>query len=378
MRRHRPTLLAVALPVALFLAVAAWNAAAGKPLLRGDCPYYYATSLSLLQDGDLSLAGQISNSSVHSGQISLDRFGRPVPKHPPLLALAALPFVAAGGETGVLVFNLLQLALLLVVVERLARRFASPWAAAAAVALTGVASFLPAYAWNFSPDVFATLLLTASLLALPAATAPAQDEESEPGERRGDGSPAVTWRHAAAGVLFGLACVAKLATVLLAPAVLLLAGRRLRSLAALAAGVALPLALYGLLNLHLFGSPTVTSYDRIVHREADGVRLHSTREDFHQPLGRGLAVQLLDQRRGLLWTAPLALVALAALPLLARRRPAAALAVAWTALVLLLFYARYDWWWTSEYGNRFLMPAVVLAALPLAALAERVATTPPA
>jgi len=368
-RRHRPTLLAVALPVALFLAVAAWNAAAGKPLLRGDCPYYYATSLSLLQDGDLSLAGQISNSSVHSGQISIDRFGRPVPKHPPLLALAALPFVAAGGETGVLVFNLLQLALLLVVAERLARRFASPWAAAAAVALTGIASFLPAYAWNFSPDVFATLLLMAALLALPAATAPEED---------GDGSPAVTWRHAVAGGLFGLACVAKLTTVLLAPALLLLAGRRLRPLVALAAGVALPLALYGLLNLHLFGSPTVTSYDRIVHREADGVRLHSTREDFHQPLGRGLVVQLLDQRRGLLWTAPLALVALAALPLLARRRPAAALAVAWTALVLLLFYARYDWWWTSEYGNRFLMPAVVLAALPLAVLADRVATTPPA
>jgi hypothetical protein len=65
------------------------------------------------------------------------------------------------------------------------------------------------------------------------------------------------------------------------------------------------------------------------------------------------------------------------LPLLARRWPAAALAVAWTAVVLLLFYARYDWWWTSEYGNRFLMPAVVLAALPLAVLAERVATTPP-
>jgi hypothetical protein len=73
----------------------------------------------------------------------------------------------------------------------------------------------------------------------------------------------------------------------------------------------------------------------------------------------------------------MALVGLAALPLLARRRPAAALAVAWCAVALLVFYARFDWWWTSEYGNRFLMPAVVLAALPLAALAERVATGNP-
>jgi 4-amino-4-deoxy-L-arabinose transferase-like glycosyltransferase len=369
--RALPSLVAVGLPVALFLAVAGWNAHAGKALLRGDCPYYYATSLSLLADGDLSLDGQISNSSVHSGQISVDRRGRPVPKHPPLLALAALPFVAAGGETGALVFNLLQLALLVLVLHRLARRFAAPWAAAAAVALTAVASFLPAYAWNFSPDVFTALLLAAALLALPA----------EPAGEDADGAGGHRWhvlgrpvaRHGAAGLLFGLACVAKLSFLLLAPAVLLLARRRRRALLVLAAGAALPLALYALLNLHLFGSPTTTSYDRIVHRSEDGVSLHSHRQDFNQPVGRGLAAQLLDRQRGLLWTAPLALVALAALPLLGRRHPAAALAVAWIAVALLLFYARYDWWWTSEYGNRFLLPAVVLSALPLAALAERVA-----
>jgi hypothetical protein len=46
------------------------------------------------------------------------------------------------------------------------------------------------------------------------------------------------------------------------------------------------------------------------------------------------------------------------------------LAVAWTAAALLLFFARYELWQASAYGNRFLLPLVALGALPLATLAE--------
>lgn len=357
--RRAPVLCAVAVPLLVYLAVAAWSAASGTPLLRGDCPYYYATARSLLDDGDLDLGGQIVRGPVHSGQISFDVAGRPVPKHPPVLPLLALPLIAAAGTAGALIFNLLQLALVPALVYALALRVAGPAAAATAALLTGVASFLPAYAWNFSPDVLTTVLLLAALVALPAA--------------HGAATTRVTLRHAAAGLALGLACVAKLSFLLLLPALLLLAVTRRRPLLALAAGLALPLALYGLLNLHLFGAPWTTSYDRIGHLQADGsVRLHSHRQDFTGDPREILAAQLLDGRRGLLWTAPLSLVGLAALPLLWRRRRRLALAVVWVGVALLAFYARYDWWWTSEYGNRFLMPLVALAGLPLAALAQRV------
>jgi len=356
-RRHLlPFVLALGPPLLLYLAVAGWESAAGKPLLRGDCPYYYATARSLIEDGDLSLAGQIPRSPAHSGLISLDDENRPVPMHPPLLPLLALPSIALFGQGGAFLFNLLQLCLLLAVLHMLAARVAAPLRAATAVALVGIASFIPAYAWNFSPDVLTTLLLVAAIAALP--------------EPDGGSDRKRLVLHAVAGLLFGLACVGKLSFVALSPALLLVATWRWRPLAALAFGAALPLAAFALLNLHLFGSPLTTSYDRIAHFEDDGIRLHSTREDFNQPLLEGLTRQLGDPRRGLLSTAPIALVGLAALPLLWRRRWRLALAVGWVALALLLLYARYDWWWTSEYGNRFLLPLVVLAALPLAAALE--------
>lgn len=359
MRRRLPLALSVGVPLLVYLSVAGWQATAGTPLLRGDCPYYYAAARSLIDDGDLSLAGQISRSRVHSGQISLDVKGRPVPKHPPLLPLLALPSIALFGQPGALLFNLLQLALLLAVLFALATRVVAPVSAAVAVGLLGAASFLPAYAWNFSPDVLTTLLLVAAMVALPDAAAP-EGKRTLP-------------RHGFAGLLFGLACVGKLSFLALGPAILLPARWRWRQLVALVAGIALPLFAYGLLNLHLFGSPLVTSYDRIAHFEAEGdVRLHSHRDDFNQPLREGLSRQLFDLRRGLLWTAPIAVVGLVALPLLARRRPRWGLAVGWVAVILPLLYARYDWWWTSEYGNRFLLPLVALACLPLAGLIEAI------
>lgn len=345
--------LALGPPLALYLGIVA-TGFDGDHYLRGDCPYYYAAAESLLRDGDLDLGNQLPGElRHHSTDVALDRFGRLVPKHPLVLPLLALPLVAAFGQPGALVFNLLQLTALLGVLYGLALRCAGPWAAAVAVALTGTATLLPRYAWNFSPDVLATLLLAAGLLALPAEREPAP------------------LRHLAAGLLLGLAVVAKLPYLVALPGALALVGSPWRrALPPLVAGLALPLALWALLNSHLFGSPLTSGYDRIAILGQGEVRTYSQRDDFDLPLRRGLAGQLLDRRHGLLPTTPLTLVSLAALPLLARRRPRLALAVGMTAAALLLFFSRYELWYTSAYGNRFLMPVVALAALPLAALGE--------
>jgi hypothetical protein len=345
--------LALAPPLLVYLWIVA-TGFDGGPYLRGDCPYYYLTAVSLLRDGDLDLGNQLGGDlRRHSTDVSLDRFGRLVPKHPLVLPVLALPLIAALGPPGALLFNLLQLAALLAVLFRLALRCAAPWAAAAAVALTGVATFLPQYAWNFSPDLLATLLLAAGLLALPD-----------------DRRPALL-RHLLAGLLLGLAVVAKLPYLVALPGALTLVGTPWRrALPPLAAGLALPLALAALLNLHLFGSPLTSAYDRIAVFEHGRVWVHSQRAEFDLPLARGLAGQLFDRRHGLLPTTPITLVSLAALPLFARRRPRLALAVGFIAAALLLFFSRYELWYTSTYGNRFLLPLVALGALPLAALCE--------
>ncbi|MGH9362220.1 MAG: hypothetical protein ACRD2T_09900, partial [Thermoanaerobaculia bacterium] len=159
LRRSGPAALALGLPLLVYLGVCA-TGFDGRPYLRGDCPYYYLAAVSIWADGDLDLGNQLGGDlRRHSTDVALDRHGRLVPKHPLVLPLAALPPIAALGPPGALLFNILQLVALLAVLLGLARRAAPPWAAAAAVALTGVATFLPQYAWNFSPDILATLLL---------------------------------------------------------------------------------------------------------------------------------------------------------------------------------------------------------------------------
>lgn len=84
-RRRRPAwplLAAVAVPLTVYLAVAAAGYD-GRPYLRGDCPYYFLTGDSLLADGDLDLGNQLPGEpSRYSGEVALDRRGRLVPKHP--------------------------------------------------------------------------------------------------------------------------------------------------------------------------------------------------------------------------------------------------------------------------------------------------------
>jgi hypothetical protein len=273
-----------------------------------------------------------------------------VPKHPLLLPILAGPFIRVLGPSGGLVFNLLQLGLLIALLHRLAMRLAPPMVAALATMLLVALSQLAHYGWNFSPDVLTTLLFVGALLAV--------DDR----------------RDLLGGMLLGAAAIGKLTFLLLAPVALLLIvrdERRARRVVAFGIGLGLLLAASALLDLHLFGSPWTTSYDRILRLENGQPRLHSTREDFDQPLVVGLRAQLLDARHGLWSTDKLVVLSLLLLPLVPRASRRWAWLVALVTLELLLFYGRYRLWRASDYGNRFLMPVVVLAVVPLAAAIAR-------
>lgn len=329
----------------------------GEPYLRGDCPYYYAAALSLIQDGDLDLANQLrAPLTYHTDYVSLDRRERIVPKHPLPLPLLSLPFVALLGQPGALAFNLLQLLMLLGVTWLLARRVAAEWAAGAAVALTGLASFLPHYAWNYSPDVLAALLLLGGVAALP------WEESEEPRFAR----------CALAGVLLGVACIAKLTFFLLLPALALLLGPLTwRERGALALGAAGPLLLFAALNLHLFGAPWTTAYDRIARVDpGQGTWIvHSQRGDLRAPTAASVQGLLLHPKQGMLPTSPITFIALAGFGVFWRRgRPLARFLIG-VSVILLAFYACFPWD-SSHHGNRFLIPIVCLAAAPLACLLE--------
>lgn len=337
----------------LLLAVTAFFGARAalqyRPLtyLVGDCPYYALTAVSMVHDGDLDLRNQLNGGlEVHGRQIALGRDGQWYPKHPLLMPLAAAPFVLAFGVPGVLLFNIAVLGALAVALMRLARPFAPPWAAAIAAPLLLAGTFLRRYDYNFSPDLFATLVLTLGLAAM------------------------VRGRHLAGGTVLALAAAAKLTHLFLLPLGVLYAGLRdgWRGAARACAGAAGPLLALGALNLALFGSAGVTSYDRNVVVEDGEAVLVSHRGSFDQDLLRGLGGEMFDRRQGLLPTSPALWLALPGFVLFFRSRPREALLFLAIGEFLLLFFATYRFWATSHYGNRFLMPLVAVSA-PAVALA---------
>jgi hypothetical protein len=341
------------LSAGLFLAVAAFfgarAAAQYQPLsyLVGDCPYYALTAVSVVHDRDLDLRNQLSGGlEVHGRQIALGRDGQWYPKHPLLMPVTAAPFVLAFGVPGTLIFNVAVLGALAVALMRLARSFAPSWAAATAALILVGGTFLRRYDYNFSPDLFATLVLTLGLCEL------------------------VRGRHLAGGVVTALAAAAKLTHLFLLPLGILYAGLRdgWRGAARACAGAAGPLLALGALNLVLFGSAGVTSYDRNVVVEDGEAVIVSHRGSFDKPLLDGLRGEMLDRRQGLLPTSPALWLALPGFVLLFRRRPREALLFLAICEFLLLFFATYRFWATSHYGNRFLMP-LVAASAPAVALA---------
>ena len=86
-------------------------------------------------------------------------------------------------------------------------------------------------------------------------------------------------------------------------------------------GLALPLGGLALLNVNLFGSPFVASYDRVIDH-FDGtvaVLQPSHRTFFDRPFWAGLVSQLLDPHIGLLVSAPILVLALPGLWILGQR-----------------------------------------------------------
>jgi hypothetical protein len=315
--------------------------------LIGDCPYYRATLISLLEDHDLDVRNNlIAEQYAVSSNVSLGRKGALYPKHPILLAVAALPFYVVAGDPGLLAFNLAQLCALVVVMWLGARRYAPDWIALPLLLWFAFGTMLRAAAYNFAPDVLSTLLVTGAVVALLAG------------------------RSVTGGILLGLSLWAKWTNAVFLPvaAATLAARRDWRGLARFGAAAALPVvALLGL-NWHMFGSPFVTPYDRVmVLKDAHLVPEPSHRTFFTLPFWRGLWTQLTDRSLGLIAAAPPVVLALPGLVVLARRSSAEALLVGGACAAQLATFAKYEQWNVSSYGPRFLLSVVALSALPAAA-----------
>lgn len=323
-----------------YLTISILRAPHWSSFLIGDCPYYAATAESLARDGDWDLRNQLPGDlKDHEGFFALAADGRIVPKHSTLLPILSVPFFLICGKAGFLVFNLLQSYLLIVGIVLLAGNTATG-------RLLGIIAYLSTpllvYTFNYSPDVLgASFLIWAFVFA----------------QRN---------RPIAAGVLVGLAVWAKIyLIVILLPLALIIVplgrGATLRSFI----GACLAIAPMLLINTLLFGAPWITGYDRDARITETGFIVTEHYSRFHQPFFQGLGNLLFDDRIGLLRTAPLWFFWPIGLwwSLSKGRTPQerrAALALLISLLLNLAFFARYDEWNASEFGNRFLFPALAI------------------
>jgi hypothetical protein len=325
----------------------------GEDYMRGDCPYYYYTAQAMRRGFGVDLSLLLPGGwSKHLDQIAWSAAGRPVPKHPVTMPVISLPFIALLGRHGALAFNVVQMTALVSILYALALQIARPWAACGAVVLTYVASFLPHYLWNYSPDICATTLLAGGVLLVMIAERP--------------------WTLVAGGVLLGAAVTAKYPYVVFIPGALLLVRRlSIARAAMLAVGIALPVMALLAFDAQVFGSPFATGYDRILtmDRQYQPV-VYSQRASFGLPFREGAIGQLLDRQHGLVFTSLITLISLAGFLPLLRRSPRLGVYIATGSLVLFALFSTYDQWSASHYGNRFLIPIVALAAVPLAALLD--------
>jgi hypothetical protein len=314
--------------------------------LPGDCPFYRAATTALLH-GRLDLRGDpLFGVLPAPGQVALGTHGEWYPKHPLLLSALAVPFYAALGDRGLLLFNLLQVTALDVLILLLARRAASDGIALAVALWFALGSLLRLVALNVSPDVLSTLVVLGAVLAL------------------------LSRRAVLAGALLGLSVWAKWTNLFFLGPALVYGAFALGPRAALrmVAGAGPPLLALAGLNWHMFGSPLVTPYDRVLSG-AGGIE-PSHRQLFDQPVLAGLWRQLTDHQMGLVASAPQVILALPGLVALFVSTRDEALLIAALCAVQLAVFAPYREWAASSYGSRFLLTVVVLSALPVAALAQ--------
>jgi hypothetical protein len=276
-------------------------------------------------------------------------------------AQSGTPATAAGyadriwqlGLVGTVLPFVVMLLLVLVSVERLL-----PGVGGTTAVLLGTGTLLLPFATLFFDHVLAATLGYAAFVVL---------------LYHGDGPPRVA-RLALGGVLAGLAIVTELPLAIVAVAVAGYAcagSQPLRRVVAYSAGVLLgvvPLLLY---NAWAFGSPLRLSYTNALEAEVgDGQPVVGANDEGFYGVGLPdprAGLSLLLSEKGLAVVTPLAIVALAGLPLLWRRSRRDALVCAAIPALFVAYNAGYYLPFGGQGpGPRFLVAAMPFLALPLA------------
>lgn len=340
--------------------------------IMGDCHYYRAVVLSILDDGDLLLANNISTRDPLWGQLAVGREGL-VPKHPILMPLFSLPFYFLFKDKGLLLFNVIDSIILIVLIFKLNRLFFNGYVSFATAMLYATGTLLLSYTYNYSPDVFSSVLVLGGLYFV------------------------LINRFYAGAFLLGLSVFAKLPNLMVAGVILSYAalvvltrrqpGNDMKESSFFNKGVTITttaviffvaLIPFAYTNHRLFGSPFVTGYQRtaVAGDEPGQILVVNHANKFNQPLLAGTYQVLFYWKdanpsapknplvTGLIPTNPVIILSFLGVFLIRRSPNKGKLYLLLTiCLVQLVFYAKYDESYASHFSNRFLMTFIALSSV---------------
>lgn len=323
--------------------------------IQGDSYYYRAVIDSLLQDGDLLLANNVAADPLN-GYLAIGKAGL-VPKHPIIMSLVSMPFYVLFGTPGLLLFNVLDSIILIFLIFKFNCLFFDPIVALITTILYATGTLFLDYVYNYSPDIFSTVLLLSGLYLV------------------------LREKYYFGALLLGLSIFAKLPNALLSAFILLYAGFVIlrgntnqdkqsstsKWMVTLTTAVIFLISLlpFAYTNYFLFGSPFITGYQRMAEAGPDGQVIAVNHVDeFNQPLLKGIDQSLFDYRNGVLLTNPVLALAFLGVFWIRKIKPQGQIVlILILCLVQFLFFAKYDDWSTSHFSNRFLMTFIALSSV---------------
>lgn len=317
--------------------------------LPGDCYFYHAVAESLVTDHDIYIDNNI-NPNFIEGNTALSIDNKIVPKHTILLPILGLPFYWAFGKLGLFIFNCCQFVLLVFLIFKINLLAFDRRVSKISTIACLLGSYLLLYIPNFSPDILATVMILAPLLLI-------QTGRPLLGMFLGALSLFVKIYNAIPLALLGLMYLfwqgwPKMSKVLSAAAACFLG--------------LLPMFIF---NATYFGNPLRGGYNRTVSGPfVNG--MWSTMDHtsiFNLPLWPGLWNILFDSSAGYVSSAPITVAALLGAWLYFRsneqRNKALFIFAALVNVSYIILFAKYYYWNTSNFGNRFLMLPLALSSL---------------
>ncbi|PCI98991.1 MAG: hypothetical protein COB15_04835 [Flavobacteriales bacterium] len=321
----------------------------------GDSFAYEKIVVSIINDFDLNMANNFEERLHLSGGFALSPEGVLVTKYSILFSITTVPFYLLFGAIGVMYYNLLLAIMLNVIIYAINRVFFNKSISLMTAFLFATGTIIMNYSYNYLGSLFSTVLIAAGVLYI------------------------LRKKYYLAALILGFACFAAVSNIPWIGIMFLFVfwdyfknkvdwahkksiteGVKVSFSIIIIFCISLVPLLYS--NLLLYGNAFVTGYHKtITFDENYNMITLDYSSGFNQELLSGLYNLLFHPTLGVVEANPVIIIACIGVIMIRKMKNQL-----WAVMLLtiiagqFLFYAKWDMWYATEFGNRFVMFSIVI------------------